>query len=114
MTGLSLQGEKECPFYMRNGSCKFGANCRFNHPDPTSFGGPDALPKYGNGGSVYSPNVSQSTVPSWSPPPALNESPPYVSMIFPPTQGVPMQPEWNAYQVGSNNMPILFNISVEE
>ncbi|XP_057548802.1 zinc finger CCCH domain-containing protein 67 [Amaranthus tricolor] len=97
--GLPIRpGEKECPFYMRNGSCKFAANCRFNHPDPTSIGGPDALPKYGNGGSVYSPNASQSNKPSWSPPPALNESPPYVSIIFPPTQGVPMQPEWNAYQ----------------
>ncbi|CAN1128708.1 Zinc finger CCCH domain-containing protein 63 [Linum perenne] len=20
---------------MRNGSCKYGSNCRFNHPDPT-------------------------------------------------------------------------------
>jgi hypothetical protein len=25
-------GEPECPFYMKNWSCKFGAQCRFNHP----------------------------------------------------------------------------------
>ncbi|KAJ8752006.1 hypothetical protein K2173_001032 [Erythroxylum novogranatense] len=23
---------EDCPFYMKNGSCKFGYNCRFNHP----------------------------------------------------------------------------------
>ncbi|KAF8681851.1 hypothetical protein HU200_045295 [Digitaria exilis] len=25
-------GEPECPFYMKTGSCKFGANCKFHHP----------------------------------------------------------------------------------
>lgn len=25
-------GEAECAFYMRTGNCKFGANCKFNHP----------------------------------------------------------------------------------
>lgn len=23
---------EDCAFYMRNGSCKFGSNCKFNHP----------------------------------------------------------------------------------
>ncbi|KAL5061830.1 hypothetical protein RYX36_023567 [Vicia faba] len=27
------QGEVDCPFYMKTGSCKFGASCRYNHPD---------------------------------------------------------------------------------
>ncbi|KAK1568906.1 hypothetical protein Q3G72_030302 [Acer saccharum] len=35
--------EKECPFYMRNGSCKYGLDCRFNHPDPVAAGGSDSL-----------------------------------------------------------------------
>ncbi|CAD6206214.1 unnamed protein product [Miscanthus lutarioriparius] len=25
-------GEPECPFYVKTGSCKFGANCKFHHP----------------------------------------------------------------------------------
>jgi hypothetical protein len=25
-------GEQECPFYMKNRFCKFGAQCKFNHP----------------------------------------------------------------------------------
>ncbi|GLU02161.1 hypothetical protein SLE2022_194250 [Rubroshorea leprosula] len=33
--------EKECPFYMRTGSCAYGLNCRFNHPDPTAAEGSD-------------------------------------------------------------------------
>ncbi|XP_021762041.1 zinc finger CCCH domain-containing protein 43-like [Chenopodium quinoa] len=97
--GLPIRlGEKECPFYMRNGSCKFGANCRFNHPDPTSAGGPDASPKYSNGGSIFAPNGSHSTLAPWSPPTTLNENPPYIPLMFSPTQGVPSQSEWNAYQ----------------
>lgn len=96
--GLPIRlGEKECPFYMRNGSCKFGANCRFNHPAPTSVGGPDPLSEYSNAGSVFSPDASQSTLAPWSPT-ALNKSPPYVPLMFSPTQGVAAQPEWNAYQ----------------
>nr|CAB3473590.1 unnamed protein product [Digitaria exilis] len=28
-----LQGEVDCSFYMKTGSCKYGSTCRFNHPD---------------------------------------------------------------------------------
>ncbi|CAO2826052.1 unnamed protein product [Amaranthus hypochondriacus] len=32
--GLPIRsGEVDCPFYMKTGSCKYGANCRYNHPD---------------------------------------------------------------------------------
>ncbi|KAJ4980754.1 hypothetical protein NE237_031591 [Protea cynaroides] len=32
--GLPVRpGEVDCPFYLKTGSCKYGANCRFNHPD---------------------------------------------------------------------------------
>ncbi|XP_044356392.1 zinc finger CCCH domain-containing protein 8-like [Triticum aestivum] len=27
-----IPGEPDCPFYMKNRFCKFGAQCRFNHP----------------------------------------------------------------------------------
>lgn len=90
-------GEKECPYYMRNGSCKFGANCRFNHPDPSSRG-PDTVSGYSNGGSILSSNASKSAPAPWSPSAALNGSPPYVPLIFPPNQGVASQTEMNAYQ----------------
>ncbi|GMN55605.1 hypothetical protein TIFTF001_024725 [Ficus carica] len=28
-------GEPDCPFYLKTGSCKYGATCRYNHPDRT-------------------------------------------------------------------------------
>ncbi|KAG0454857.1 hypothetical protein HPP92_024149 [Vanilla planifolia] len=32
--GLPIRpGETDCPFYLKTGSCKYGANCRYNHPD---------------------------------------------------------------------------------
>ncbi|KAL8171040.1 hypothetical protein V2J09_022844 [Rumex salicifolius] len=32
--GLPIRlGEVECPFYMKAGSCKYGATCRYTHPD---------------------------------------------------------------------------------
>ncbi|KAI4333237.1 hypothetical protein L6164_018071 [Bauhinia variegata] len=32
--GLPIRpGEVDCPFYMKTGSCKYGATCRYNHPD---------------------------------------------------------------------------------
>ncbi|KAI3675628.1 hypothetical protein L1987_85219 [Smallanthus sonchifolius] len=40
--GLPIRpGEVDCPFYLKTGSCKYGATCRYNHPerygmDPTS------------------------------------------------------------------------------
>ncbi|MCO5594924.1 hypothetical protein L7F22_048959 [Adiantum nelumboides] len=30
----ALQGEKDCTFYSRTGSCKYGATCKYNHPPP--------------------------------------------------------------------------------
>lgn len=102
----SIQGEKECPYYMRTGSCKYGANCRFNHPDPTAAGGYEPPSGYGNGGSVPLQGPSQPNIPSWSSPRALNEPAPFVPIMFPPAQGVPPpHPEWNGYQV---SMSLLF------
>ncbi|KAJ3670898.1 hypothetical protein LUZ60_008324 [Juncus effusus] len=36
------QGEADCPFYMKTGSCKFGSTCRFNHPDRNEISPPFA------------------------------------------------------------------------
>ncbi|XP_061369783.1 zinc finger CCCH domain-containing protein 37 [Gastrolobium bilobum] len=48
--GLPVRlGEVDCPFYMKTGSCKYGATCRYNHPDrnvinsPVSAFGPSVL-----------------------------------------------------------------------
>lgn len=85
---------------MRNGSCKYGANCRFNHPDPTAVGGSDSPSGYGNGGSGSSQAPSQASIGSWSSPRALNEPAPFVPIMYSPTPGVPSQnSEWNGYQV---------------
>jgi len=95
----SSQGEKECPYYMRTGSCKYGANCKFNHPDPTAVAGGDPSSGFGNGGSV-SLGASQSSATTWSPPRAMNENSPFVPVVLSPTPGVPPQnSDWNGYQV---------------
>ncbi|XP_057507551.1 zinc finger CCCH domain-containing protein 37 isoform X1 [Actinidia eriantha] len=32
--GLPIRlGEVDCPFYLKTGSCKYGATCRYNHPE---------------------------------------------------------------------------------
>ncbi|KAL3643213.1 RNA-binding, Nab2-type zinc finger [Castilleja foliolosa] len=32
--GLPIRpGEEDCPFYLKTGSCKYGATCRYSHPD---------------------------------------------------------------------------------
>ncbi|KAJ4829705.1 Zinc finger CCCH domain-containing protein 37 [Turnera subulata] len=56
--GLPLrQGEVDCPFYLKTGSCKYGATCRYNHPDwsvinPTSAIGHPLVPSVLNIGVV--------------------------------------------------------------
>ncbi|MQL75620.1 hypothetical protein Taro_008002 [Colocasia esculenta] len=37
--GLPIRpGEQDCPFYLKTGSCKYGAACRYNHPDRNALG----------------------------------------------------------------------------
>ncbi|XP_057866420.2 zinc finger CCCH domain-containing protein ZFN-like isoform X1 [Cryptomeria japonica] len=38
-------GESDCAYYMRNGVCGFGMNCRFNHPPNINLGAPAARNK---------------------------------------------------------------------
>ncbi|KAK4350620.1 hypothetical protein RND71_029933 [Anisodus tanguticus] len=98
--GLPIRpGEKECPYYMRTGSCKYGSNCRFHHPDPTTVAGADPSSGYNHAGAVPVQAASQSAASSWSSPRALNDTAPYVPMVYPPTQGITSpNTEWNGYQ----------------
>ncbi|XP_050122229.1 zinc finger CCCH domain-containing protein 43-like isoform X3 [Malus sylvestris] len=49
-SGLPIRpGEKDCPYYMQTGTCKFETNCKFNHPDPTAAGESRPQSAYGNG-----------------------------------------------------------------
>ncbi|KAJ6690056.1 hypothetical protein OIU85_006347 [Salix viminalis] len=41
--GLPIRpGEVDCPFYLKTGSCKYGATCRYNHPERTAINPPAA------------------------------------------------------------------------
>lgn len=85
---------------MRTGSCKYGSNCRFHHPDPTTVAGADPSPGYNNAGTVPVQAASHLAASSWSPPRALNDTAPYVPPMVYPTQGIPSpNTEWNGYQV---------------
>lgn len=98
------QGEVECPYYMRNGSCKFGAECKFNHPDPSTIGGTNSPSFHGNNGvsiGSFSPKSTfQASSTSWSSPRHANGTTPFIPVMLSQTHGVPSQtPEWNGYQV---------------
>lgn len=98
---------------MRTGSCKFGANCRFNHPDPTMVGGSTPPSTYANGRAVPLQGVSQPSMPSWSASGALNETGPFVPMMIPPVQGVsPQSSDWNGYQVIHCCQPCILVLSI--
>lgn len=84
---------------MRTGSCKYGSNCRFHHPEPVTVGG-DSTSGYRNGGSFPSQFVSSSSASTWSSPRAFNETSPFLPSMFPPSQGAPTsRQDWNGYQV---------------
>ncbi|PKI54683.1 hypothetical protein CRG98_024883, partial [Punica granatum] len=45
--GLPVRlGEVDCPFYLKTGSCKYGATCRYNHPDRNAINPPAAAIDY--------------------------------------------------------------------
>lgn len=85
---------------MRTGSCKYGSNCRFHHPEPVTVVGGDSPSGYGNGASLPSQHVPASPAASWSSPRAFNESSPFVPVMYPPHQGATnSNHDWNRYQV---------------
>ncbi|KAJ6869133.1 hypothetical protein NC651_034025 [Populus alba x Populus x berolinensis] len=83
---------------MRNGSCKYGATCKYNHPDPMAVGGSDLTSAFVNGGTASLPAPSPSSVGSWSSPRALNDPTPFVPYVFSPTRLPSQSSEWNGYQ----------------
>ena len=107
LNGFSLQGEKECSYYMRTGHCKFGSTCRFHHPLP-----PGVQPPSQQLSAIYPSLHSQSGVFVARPqllPGSYVQSPygTYSQMVLPPTGMVPY-PGWNPYQVTFQNDPTFF------
>ncbi|KAL4554533.1 hypothetical protein LXL04_039364 [Taraxacum kok-saghyz] len=42
--GLPVRpGEVDCPFYLKTGSCKYGATCRYNHPERYAINPPGTI-----------------------------------------------------------------------
>ncbi|KAI5674816.1 hypothetical protein M9H77_15180 [Catharanthus roseus] len=57
--GLPVRlGEVDCPFYLKTGSCKYGATCRYNHPDRNTINPPAASPAQHLKFGVVSPAAS--------------------------------------------------------
>eukprot|EP01018_Ginkgo_biloba_P010226 Gb_03032 [translate_table: standard] len=110
--GLPMRmGEKECTYYMRTGTCKYGVSCKYDHPQPAPVGtlmpvsgssmyataGPPLAPA---SATTYSPGLS-----SWHSPrnpyasgPRIQPPPPYVPVIYSPSQGMLSAPGWGSYQ----------------
>eukprot|EP01018_Ginkgo_biloba_P024601 Gb_37448 [translate_table: standard] len=102
------QGEKECAYYMRTGSCKYGVHCKFHHPQPAAFGTMVPVSGYASAGSPKAPASVTSFPPgllswpltraSYVPGPRLQGSPAYMPVIFSPSQGLLSMPGWSNYQ----------------
>ncbi|KAI4323315.1 hypothetical protein L6164_022930 [Bauhinia variegata] len=57
--GLPVRpGEVDCPFYMKTGSCKYAATCRYNHPDWSVINTPVAA----LGHSVLTPTAANLSI----------------------------------------------------
>ncbi|XBJ06628.1 hypothetical protein VPH35_012263 [Triticum aestivum] len=102
--GLPLRpGTILCSYYMNRGTCKFGTNCKFHHPDPESEDEILNAPQHTTQGS-YQMNLSTKHVQR-----ALNghsvplvTSPTIGTSEIVPTQGVNPCPEWSKYQMDEN------------
>lgn len=91
---------------MRTGNCKYSANCKFHHPDPTADSGRDPT-GYSNGEARKQNTSGTSQVPisPWPEPRTMNEaihfldaSPSYIpGMIIP--QVIHPHQDWNGYRV---------------
>ncbi|XVF57895.1 hypothetical protein PTKIN_Ptkin07bG0019400 [Pterospermum kingtungense] len=86
--------EKECPFYMRTGSCAFGTNCKFNHPDPTAADGSNNFSSDSSGFGYHSSwnyNGGSNAFPLSSKQMSLNHNSSY-------PHGTHLNSEWNGHQ----------------
>lgn len=109
--GLPMrQDAKQCDYYMRTGSCRYGYACKFHHPQPPLAANvvPMVRPGSGSGTSVLAPSsgppsggkysamsLPEATYVSPSFPPPPNYMPIYVS----PFQG------WDTYAVSGSYLP---------
>jgi len=105
------QGERECTYYIKTGQCKFGATCKFHHPQPGNIQIPaqSLAPQIAPvpGPTLY-PSVQSPSVPSSQQygvmvarPPLLPGSyvqGPYGPVLLSPS--VVPYPSWNPYPVG--------------
>lgn len=108
------QGERECTYYVKTGQCKFGATCKFHHPQPANLQIPAhslasqvaPVPAPVAAPGLY-PTMQSPSVPSTQQygivvarPPLLPSSyvqGPYGPMLFSP--GVVSYPSWSSYPV---------------
>ena len=122
------QGEKECSYYVKTGQCKFGATCKFHHPQmagipmpapgPGSFTASAAMPTpamYPTGPSPGHQSsqqygVIQGNWPVARPSMLQGSYVPgsYSPMILPP--GVVPVPGWTPYSVGVADN-VIFDVS---
>ena len=105
-----VQGEKDCQYYMRTGSCKFAATCKFNHPEPAGINalmtvtGSSAYPSNVSAGAP-SPHPFPTGVASWSLPRAQYvpssrfQRPSNFTPLIVQPQNMVSVPGWSPYQV---------------
>lgn len=128
LINFSLQGEKECSYYIKTGQCKFGVTCKFHHPQPAGIqmpapgagpghlAGPAAMPTPALYPPVQSPPLQSSQQygvlhGNWpvSRPTMLPGS--YVPGSYGPmllAPGVVPVPGWNPYSVSFIEVPFFF------
>lgn len=107
------QGEQECSYYVRTGHCKFGATCKFHHPEPVGMQGsmPQPQPQVPQIPAAVHPHTLYQSIQT----PAVPSSQPYGVVVRPtyfpghyvgsygpallPPGMVPF-PSWAPYPVG--------------
>lgn len=108
-----IQGERECSYYVKTGQCKFGATCKFHHPQLTTGIQPQVpsqahqapiVPAPTLYQTVQSPSVSSQSYGAVmvARPPLLPSSyfqSPYGPMLIPPGM-VPFS-GWSPYPVSN-------------
>ncbi|KAF2314970.1 hypothetical protein GH714_037387 [Hevea brasiliensis] len=106
----SMEGEKECSYYLKTGQCKFGLTCKFHHPHPAGTSMPESAPQFYQ--PVQSPSITipdqyggASTSLRVRPPilPGSYVQGAYGPVLFPP--GVVPFPGWSPYSAPVSPVP---------